>query len=75
MVDRSPSDSLAYFSIVAVAFGMLVVVSLLTTTASDDPEGYLVVIGLILTGHGALGLWWTSIVAVRSRSVVSGPVG
>jgi hypothetical protein len=65
---------LGLLSTVAVAFGMLAVVSFLTTTAGGDPEGYLAVIGLILTVHGALGLWWTGIVAVRSRSVVSGPV-
>jgi hypothetical protein len=62
---------LALLSVVAVAFGLLVTVSFLTTVASGDPEGYLAVIGLVLTVHGTVGLLWTGIAALRSRAALT----
>jgi Ni,Fe-hydrogenase I cytochrome b subunit len=62
---------LALLSIVAIAFGLLVSVSFLTTTSSGDREGYLILIGAILTIHGMLGLAWTALAAVRWRSCLS----
>jgi hypothetical protein len=59
---------LALLSTVALAFGLLVVVSFLTTALSGDPEGYLIVIGGILTVHGTLGFMWTGVV---SRSALA----
>jgi len=59
---------LALLSIASVAFGLLVTVSFLTTVASGDPEGYLIVIGFVLTVHGTLGLAWAGIAALRSLS-------
>jgi hypothetical protein len=59
---------LALLSIVALAFGLLVVGSYLTTVASGDSEGYLIVIGFILTIHGTVGLLWAAIEALRWRS-------
>jgi hypothetical protein len=64
---------LALLSAVAVAFGLLVTVSFLTTVASGDPEGYLSVIGFVLTVHGMFGLLWTGIAALRSRSAIASP--
>jgi hypothetical protein len=64
---------LAVLSTVAVAFGLLVVVSYLTTAASGDSEGYLVLIGVILTIHGTVGLVWAAVVALRSRSAGPAP--
>ncbi|HEX3428685.1 MAG TPA: hypothetical protein VHS36_07755 [Candidatus Limnocylindrales bacterium] len=62
---------LALLSIVAIAFGLLVAVSFLTTTSSGDREGYLILIGAILTIHGILGLAWTALAVVRWRSSLS----
>jgi len=62
---------LALLSIMALAFGLLVVGSYLTTVASGDSEGYLVLIGFILTIHGTLGLLWAAIGALRWRSAVA----
>jgi hypothetical protein len=60
---------LTLLSIAAVSFGLLVVGSYLTTVASGDSEGYLMVIGFILTIHGTVGLLWAAIEALRWRSV------
>ena len=62
---------LALLSIVAIAFGLLVSVSFLTTPSTGDREGYLILIGAILTTHGMLGLAWTAPAAVRWRSSLS----
>jgi hypothetical protein len=62
---------LALLSVVALAFGLLVVVSFLTTVASGDAEGYLIVIGFVLTLHGTLGLVWTAFAALRWRSALA----
>jgi hypothetical protein len=62
---------LALCSVVAVAFGLLVTVSFLTTVASGDPEGYLSMIGFVLTVHGTLGLLWTGIAALGPRSALT----
>jgi hypothetical protein len=62
---------LALLSIVAIAFGLLVSASFLTTRSSGDREGYLILIGAILTIHGMLGFAWTALAAVRWRSSLS----
>ena len=49
---------LGVVSAAALAFGLLVLGSELTSAPSGDPEGYLLAIGAILTAHGALGLGW-----------------
>ena len=62
---------LSLTSLAALAFGLLVVVSSLTTVPAGDSEDYLVVVGLILAVHGALGLTWAgaSFVAAGPRLV------
>lgn len=66
--------SLGLVSAVALAFGMLVVVSFVTTVAAGASEDYLVVVGAILAVHGAFGLAWSglSLVAARPRIVRTG---
>jgi hypothetical protein len=58
---------LAILCVAAIGFGMLVLVSELTTVAAGDSEGYLLVIGAILTAEGSLGLAWLSAVLAGRR--------
>jgi hypothetical protein len=51
----------------ALAFGLLVLVSGLTSVPAANREGYLVVIGAILTAEGALALTWLGAVLVGRR--------
>ncbi len=64
---------LAVLSIAAIGFGMYV----LLTVASDAPagrsEGYLLIIGAILTVQGALGLTWSGWTWMGARRWSSGP--
>ena len=53
--------------VAAIGFGMLVLVSELTTVAAGDSEGYLLVVGAILTAEGTLGLAWLSAVLAGRR--------
>jgi hypothetical protein len=62
---------LGLLSITAIAFGLFVAGSFLTSALSADPEGYLIVVGVILTVHGTLGLMWTGVVALRLRSTLA----
>jgi hypothetical protein len=50
----------AILCVAAIGFGMLILVSELTTVAAADSEGYKLIIGAILTAEGTLGLAWLS---------------
>jgi hypothetical protein len=57
----------AILCLAAIGFGMLVLVSEMTTVAAGDSEGYLLVVGAILTAEGTLGLAWLSAVLAGRR--------
>ena len=48
-----------------LAFGVLVVGSSLSDALTGDPEGYLLVIGVILAVHGALVVAWLAAAVTR----------
>ncbi|HEX5825363.1 MAG TPA: hypothetical protein VFY18_12975 [Candidatus Limnocylindrales bacterium] len=59
--------ALTFLSVGAVAFGLLVIWSFMTAAIGDDSEGYLLLIGVIPTAHGILGLTWVGATTVASR--------
>jgi hypothetical protein len=60
--------ALAILAVAAVAFGLVVLGSAMAAALADDPEGYLFVVGVILTAQGSLGLaWLMSVLAGRRR--------
>lgn len=58
---------LALLSIALGAFGLFAIGSFVSAAPTADPEGYQLVIGIILAAHGALGLVWTLATLNRSR--------
>jgi hypothetical protein len=57
--------ALAILAAAAVGFGLFTLGTEMTAARNGDPEGYLFLIGVILTAQGALGLAWLASVVVR----------
>ena len=57
--------ALAILAVAAVGFGLFTLGTEMSAAVAGDPEGYLLVIGAILTAQGALGLAWLASVLVR----------
>ncbi len=50
--------ALLVLGLASLAFGLLVLGSSLSDALTADPEGYLLVIGLLFAAHGTLALAW-----------------
>ena len=63
----APAVGLAVLGVASLVFGLFVIGSSMSDALTADPEGYLVVIGLLLAVHGVVALAWTAAVTPRPR--------
>ncbi|HEX2754435.1 MAG TPA: hypothetical protein VHM48_03170 [Candidatus Limnocylindrales bacterium] len=59
--------ALGVLAVAAVGFGLFVLGSEMSDALAGDPEGYLFVVGVIVTAHGALALGWLAAVRMGLR--------